>query len=345
MLPSRGWASSHSTATASSSGKSQAVISQLARGSCRSAASTGLVSSGSWSARSPGCAGGHRGRNGAPSPVRQVGQQVEGEVARHLDGYRFDLASKELYEFIWNDYCDWYIELSKPVIYSDEASVEQKRAARQTLIRVLETWLRLLHPIMPFITEELWQKVAPLAGKQGETIMLQPYPMPETDRIDQAAMAELNWVKAFIMGVRQIRSEMDIKPGKLLPVLLQNGSAQDRQRMEANRSFLMSLARLESITWLETGEHAPESAPALVGDASLLIPLAGLIDKQAELERLDKNMSKLQGEIKRLTGKLGNANFVDKAPEAVVEKEREKLVEVETALRSLQAQADKIRAL
>ena len=272
-------------------------------------------------------------------------QQVEGEVARHLDGYRFDLASKELYEFIWNDYCDWYIELSKPVIYADEASVEQKRAARQTLIRVLETWLRLLHPIMPFITEELWQKVAPLAGKQGDTIMLQPYPQAEADRIDEAAMAELNWVKAFIMGVRQIRSEMDIKPGKLLPVLLQNGSLRDQQRLQANRSFLMSLARLESITWLDAGESAPESATALVGDASLLIPLAGLIDKQAELERLDKNMNKLQGEINRLTGKLGNASFVDKAPEAVVEKEREKLVEAESALQSLQAQADKIRAL
>ncbi len=272
-------------------------------------------------------------------------QQVESEVARHLDGYRFDLASKELYEFIWNDYCDWYIELSKPVIYSDDASAEQKRAARQTLIQVLETWLRLLHPIMPFITEELWQKVAPLAGKQGDTVMLQPYPEPEADKIDEQAMAELNWVKAFIMGVRQIRSEMDIKPGKLLPVLLQNGSAQDKQRLDSNRSFLMSLAKLESITWLEAGDSAPESATALVGDASLLIPLAGLIDKAAELERLNKNMTKLQGEVKRLTGKLGNANFVDKAPEAVVAKERDKLVEAETALQSLQAQADKIRSL
>ena len=272
-------------------------------------------------------------------------QQVESEVARHLDGYRFDLASKELYEFIWNDYCDWYIELSKPVIYSDDASAEQKRAARQTLIQVLETWLRLLHPIMPFITEELWQKVAPLAGKQGDTVMLQPYPEPEADKIDEQAMAELNWVKAFIMGVRQIRSEMDIKPGKLLPVLLQNGSAQDKQRLDSNRSFLMSLAKLESITWLEAGDSAPESATALVGDASLLIPLAGLIDKAAELERLNKNMTKLQREVKRLTGKLGNTNFVDKAPEAVVAKERDKLVEAETALQSLQAQADKIRSL
>jgi len=272
-------------------------------------------------------------------------QQVVDEVIRHIGGYRFDLASKELYEFIWNDYCDWYIELSKPVIYSANSSPEQKRAARRTLVRTLEAMLRLLHPIMPYITEELWQRIAPLAGEQGDTIMLQPYPVSDKSKIDHAALVELDWVKAFIMGVRQIRSEMDIKPGKPLPVLLQNGSESDRQRLTDNQAFLSSLAKLESITWLETTDDAPESATALVGDMNLLIPLAGLIDKQAELERLDKNMTKLQAEIKRLSGKLNNANFVDKAPEAVVNKEREKLVEAESALSSLQKQADKIKAL
>ncbi len=272
-------------------------------------------------------------------------QQVSGEVSRHIEAYRFDLASKELYEFIWNDYCDWYIELSKPVIYSDTATAEQKRAARKTLIQVLETILRLLHPIMPFITEELWQKVAPLAGKTGETIMLQSYPQRDESLIDTSSIEELDWVKSFIMGIRSIRSEMDIKPGKPLPVLLQNGSELDQNRLDSNQSFLMSLARLESITWLKPGENAPESATALVGDMSILIPLAGLIDKQAELERLDKNMQKLQSEIARISGKLGNASFVDRAPEAVVNKEREKLAENESALASLQAQADKIKAL
>jgi valyl-tRNA synthetase len=272
-------------------------------------------------------------------------QQVGSEVARHFEAYRFDLASKELYEFIWNDYCDWYIELSKPVIYSDDATAGQKRAARRTLVRVLESWLRLLHPIMPFITEELWQKVGPLAGKQGETIMLQPYPRPETDQIDESSTAELEWVKTFIMGVRQIRSEMDIKPGKPLPVLLQNGADLDRERLEHNQSFIRSLARLESITWLNKGDEAPESATALVGDMSLLIPLAGLIDKQAELDRLQKNIDRLQGEIKRISGKLSNDNFVSRAPEAVVNKEREKLTDSESALASLNAQAAKIRAL
>ncbi len=272
-------------------------------------------------------------------------QQVSGEVSRHIEAYRFDLASRELYEFIWNDYCDWYIELSKPVLYSDDASPEQKRAARTTLIQVLETMLRLLHPIMPFITEELWQKVAPLAGRSGDTIMLQSYPQRDDSLIDDEAIRELDWVKSFIVGIRSIRSEMDIKPGKALPVLLQNGNEMDQARLSQNQSFLMSLAKLESITWLDSGENAPESATALVGSMSLLIPLAGLIDKQAELDRLDKNMKKLQAEIARIRGKLGNAGFVDKAPEAVVNKEREKLAENESALASLQAQADKIKAL
>jgi valyl-tRNA synthetase len=272
-------------------------------------------------------------------------QKTKAEVARQFEAYRFDLASKELYEFIWNDYCDWYIELSKPVIYSDSSSAEQKRAARRTLIRVLETILRLLHPIMPFITEELWQKVAPLAGKEGDTIMLQPYPVMHESKIDEEAVAELNWVKSFIIGIRSIRSEMDIKPGKLLPVLLQNGSKADQLRLQSNNSTLMSLARLESITELAAYDSAPESATSLVGDMRLLIPLSGLIDKQAELDRLQKNMDKLQAESERLKGKLNNANFVDRAPEAVVDKEREKLAEAESALRSLRAQAEKIKAI
>ncbi len=272
-------------------------------------------------------------------------QQVEGEVARHIEGYRFDLASKELYEFIWNDYCDWYIELSKSVIYSDDDSANQKRGARRTLIRVLEAWLRLLHPIMPFITEELWQKVAPLAGKQGDTIMLQPYPQPEAGKIDEAAIEELEWIKHFIMGVRQIRSEMDIKPSRLLPVICQNGGGIDQQRIDENRDLLLSLAKLESITWLQANEQAPESATSLVGDMSLLIPLAGLIDKDAEMQRLQKNMQKLEQEIERLEGKLNNDKFVANAPEEVVNKEREKLIDAQSALNSLQTQSARIAAM
>ena len=210
---------------------------------------------------------------------------------------------------------------------------------------MLEAWLRLLHPIMPFITEELWQRVAPLAGKSGDTIMLQPWPQPEEERIDPAAEAELEWVQQFIMGVRQIRSEMNIKPGQPLPVLLQNGDASDRERLQRNQTFLESLARLESVTWLEPGEEAPESATALIGDMKLLIPLAGLIDKEAELARLEKNIARLRDEVLRIAKKLDNPNFVNRAPEAVVNKERDKLVDTESALASLEAQAARIRAL
>jgi len=277
--------------------------------------------------------------------IRARLQQVESEVSRHIEAYRFDLASKELYEFIWNDYCDWYIELSKPIIYSDDTSITQKRAARRTLVRVLEAILRLLHPIMPFITEELWQTVAPLAGKQGETIMHQPYPVADLTLIDNKAIEELSWVKSFIMGIRQIRSEMNIKPGKPLPVLLQNGSGLDNSRLKNNEPLLISLAKLDSIQWLSQEENAPEAATALVGDMNILIPLAGLIDKQAELDRLQKNITKLEAEVSRISSKLGNAKFVDNAPAAIVTKEKDKLLEAESSLKSLQTQSEKIKAL
>ena len=271
-------------------------------------------------------------------------QQVSGDIAGHIEGYRFDLVARDLYEFIWNDYCDWYIELSKPVLYSDAYPAAQKQAARHTLLAVLEQILRLLHPVMPFITEELWQRVAPLAGIDGETIMHCRYPHRNDDRIDTGAIAELEWVKSFIMGVRQIRSEMDIKPGKPLPLLCQDGSAQDRERIDGNLGLLSALAKLESITWLDA-DTAPESATSLVGEMKLLIPLEGLIDKEAELIRLNRNIEKLEQETQRISAKLANQNFVARAPAEVVDKEREKLADAESALGNLRAQADKISAI
>lgn len=271
-------------------------------------------------------------------------QEVETEVAKQFDAYRFDLAATALYEFTWNEYCDWYLELAKPILNNDSSDAA-KRGTRKTLVNVLETILRMLHPITPFITEEAWQAVAPLAGKHNETIMLEPYPEADASKIDLEAVAELEWVKKFIIGVRKIRSEMDIAPSKALPVLLAGLNNNDQAWLKNNELYLLSLAKLASIEVLLDEVNAPESAVALVGEMKVLIPMAGLIDKDAEISRLDKEMGKLQGEIKRLGGKLSNQGFVAKAPESVVAIEREKLAGYETALKNLEAQYEKIQQL
>ncbi|VAW84688.1 Valyl-tRNA synthetase, partial [hydrothermal vent metagenome] len=243
-------------------------------------------------------------------------------VNRHLESYRFDLAAHDLYEFTWNEYCDWYLELAKPPLTSTTSSAAIQNGARFTLVNVLETVLRLAHPIIPFITEEIWQKVAPLAGIQGETIMIQSYPTSDNDKVDQDAVVDMEWVQTFILGVRKIRGEMNIPPNKPLPVLLANGSANDQTRLEANSHLITALAKLASITWLKKDDEAPEAATSLVGEMKLLIPLAGFIDKNAEIARLTKEIAKRNIELDKIDKKLSNESFVAKAPPAVVEKEK-----------------------
>jgi len=289
-------------------------------------------------------------------------QQTEKTVNEAIGNYRFDLASSAIYEFTWDEYCAWYLELSKPVLYDAQGSASiaggtmpgatgdinidaRQRGTRRTLLRVLETILRLAHPIIPYITEEIWQKVAPLAGVDGETIMLQPYPEADESKIDEQAEAEMCWVMEFIVGVRKIRSGMNIPPSKALPILLQNGSQQDQQWLKSNENYIQSLAKTESITWLNPGDEAPESATSLVGEMKLLVPMAGLIDKEAELARLAKEIDKLEKEVQRTEGKLSNEKFIGKAPEAVVQKERDKLAETKTSLASLLEQRIKIEKL
>jgi valyl-tRNA synthetase len=277
--------------------------------------------------------------------IRSRLQKTEQKVIEAMGQYRLDHAAEALYHFIWNEYCDWYLELSKPVLWDDNATPEQLRGTRRTLVRVLEAVLRLAHPLMPYITEEIWQKLKGLAGVEGDSIMLQPYPVPDDSKLDNAAEADLNWVRGIIDGVRNIRGEMNIAPGKPIPVLLKRGSAADQARLASNSQFLTKLAKLESITWLDGGTEAPLSATALVGELEVLVPMAGLIDKDAELARLNKELGRLQGEVKRLGGKLGNAKFVDKAPAQVIEKERAKLRDAETATSTLQQQVAKIEAI
>ena len=272
-------------------------------------------------------------------------QKTEQQVIDAIQTYRLDLAANAIYEFTWNEYCAWYLELSKPVLTNEASSEEQLRGTRQTLVRVLETLLRLAHPLMPYITEEIWQRVAPLAGQTGNTIMKQPFPEPSTKKIDEAAIHEMEWVKNFIVSVRQIRSGMDIKPSKPLPVLLQNSNDNDKAKLERNRNTIDFLARTESITVLAENEEAPESATALVGEMKILIPMAGLIDKDAEIARLTKEINKKQNDVTRIETKLSNPNFVERAPEAVVEKERAKITEMLTALKSLEEQLKRIQKM
>ena len=272
-------------------------------------------------------------------------QQTQQQVIEALQNYRLDHAAQVIYDFTWNEYCAWYLELSKPVLTSDDSSEAQLRGTRQTLVRALESLLRTVHPLMPFITEEIWQKIAPLAGCTGTTIMRQPYPQPDTDSVDEAAAREIEWVKAFIVGVRQIRSGMDIKPSKPLPVLLQNANDTDIGNLKRNRRTIDFLARTESITVLNEGDEAPESATALLGEMKLLIPMAGLIDKDAEIARLSKEIEKKKQDVARIEGKLSNPNFVERAPEAVVEKEREKIAAIQTALKNFEEQLKRIKKI
>ena len=269
--------------------------------------------------------------------------EVTEMTSNAIERYRFDLAAQTLYDFIWNEYCDWYLELSKIALQSDDQALQ--RGTRKTLLTVLEAILRLAHPLIPFITEEIWQKVAPLLGINDDTIMLQPYPKTDHTKINTLAPTEINWVMAFILGVRRIRGEMNITPAKPLPVLIEQGTAQDRNFLMHNLVYLKKLGRLESVDCLSVHEKAPESAIALIGDMKLFIPLAGLIDKAAEQTRLNKEIQKIQKDLPRIVGKLNNPKFIDKAPAVVIEKEKSKLSTLESSLKNLKQQLKKIEQL
>ena len=267
------------------------------------------------------------------------------EMHRHFKSYRLDLAAQAIYEFTWHEFCDWYLELSKPVLQSDESSAELQRGTRRTLIDTLEAILRLLHPLMPFITEEIWQQVGPRAGLDGETVMLRPYPEADDAAADDAAVADIEWVKQFILGIRQIRGEMDISPGKMLPVLLQQAGDSDRDRAAQLAPLLQRVGRVESINLLADGDEPPAAATALLGDMRLLVPMQGLIDVEAERARLDKQMEKTRAELKKANGKLANENFVNNAPAAVVAQERDRVAEFEKTITQLTEQLQKLDAL
>ena len=268
-------------------------------------------------------------------------QHVKIEVQKHLSDYRLDLMSQTLYEFVWHDYCDWYLELSKPLLEDNQT----REGCESTLIKVLTETLVLLHPIIPFITEEIFEQSQKILSKSHDKLISQPFPEPENHLIDDDSEKEIDWLKSFILGIRKIRGEMNIPPGKPLPCYIKNYSGQDKVYIERSKSILSTIAKLDSINLLSKSDEEDESAIALVGEMKILIPLAGLIDKGAEQERLNKEIEKLIKLKSQFSAKLSNEKFVRGAPEAVVNNEKEKLASTESALKDLKQQLDKISNL
>jgi valyl-tRNA synthetase len=263
------------------------------------------------------------------------------EAETHFAAYRFDLLAQSLYEFAWNDFCDWFVELAKPALNGDDAA--QAASTRHTLLFVLERLLSLLHPLVPFVTEELWQQVAPRLGIAGDTIMLQPYPQASDFAApDERAVADVEWLKAMVSALRRVRSELNVAPGKQVPLLLAGGGAAERTRVQRAGTQLRFLNRLDSIEFLDDAAQAPAAATAVVGELTLLVPLAGLVDLGAERARLDKELARVDVEIGKSQGKLGNATFVDNAPAAVVDQERQRLADWTAQHDALQAQRRKL---
>ena len=267
-------------------------------------------------------------------------KQTLNEVEQHFTTYRFDLLAQSLYEFTWNEFCDWFLELSKPALSGDDAAAAA--STRHTLVVVLETVLRALHPIVPFITEEIWQSVAPKLGIKADGILQRSWPNASDIPADEAATAEIEWFKNVLSGIRRIRAEMNISPGKTIPLLLADGDASDRARAAKFAAQISFLARVDAPQWIASGADEPAAAAAVVGSMRVLIPLAGLIDLGAEKTRLAKEIARIESEIKKCENKLGNANFVANAPAEVVAQERQRIADWNIQLTALREQTQKL---
>uniref|UniRef100_UPI0028B19B09 valine--tRNA ligase n=1 Tax=Acinetobacter variabilis TaxID=70346 RepID=UPI0028B19B09 len=272
-------------------------------------------------------------------------QKAEQAVQQAFATYRLDLAAQAIYEFIWNEYCDWYVELTKPVLNDENVSEERKAEVRRVLLAVMEASLRLAHPIMPYLTEEIWQTLAPKLGISGETIMLAQYPVADEAKINEQAEADMQWLQGLIGAVRNIRGEMGLGNARLLPVLLQNTTEAEKAQITRIEALFKALAKVESITFLADGEQPPLSSSSVVGHVSVFVPMKGLIDPKAELGRLQKDLDKVQKQHDQIVNKLSNEGFVAKAPAAVVEGERAKLAEFADQLAKIKANMEQIAAL
>jgi valyl-tRNA synthetase len=268
----------------------------------------------------------------------RLGATIE-EVRTQLSGYRFDLAAQALYEFAWYEYCDWYLELSKPTLQSEQSSDAQKRGTRETLVTVLEAYLRLLHPLMPFITEEIWQAAAPLAGRKGETIMLESYPTGDQFPRDVSAEAAIVPIKAVIFGARQIRGQLDIPQSREISVAFQTPEATDEAALSANLGVVRAVGKIGDLKVVASDATLPPSATAIIDRRAISSPLVGLIsDPQAELARLRKRKAKATQDLAREEGKLKNEKFVASAPAEIVAEVHERIANFKREIAQLEEQ-------
>ena len=262
------------------------------------------------------------------------------QVRDGFESYRFDYVASSLYDFTWNEFCDWYLELTKPVLAGPGVPEAARESTRRTLVEVFETLLRFLHPIMPFVTEDLWRRVAPAAGIEGETVMLQPWPEP--GEADPAAESEVEWIKTFVLAVRHVRGEVELAPGRRVAVCLQGGDALDAERVDAHRELLESLARLEGFTWLDPDAPPPPGAAAFAGALKILLPFEGTVDLAAERARLEREIEKRERDLGQVEAKLANEAFVTRAPAPVVEKQRERAEELGRTVGRLRDQVERL---
>ncbi len=264
---------------------------------------------------------------------------------QHLENYRFDLLAQILHDFVWHNYCDWYLELAKTTLYDEKAMPASQRGTRRTLLHVLAQILKLCHPIIPFVTEEIWAKIGKLTGESEECLMWSQYPKVDDSELDEKADLEMNWLQNIIQQIRTIRSEMGVNPGKKIPLLIKIPSKDSFSRLELHQPLLASLAKIQSIQTLGLQQSVPVSASAIVDDWEFFIPMSGLIDSKAEIARLLKEMNKIEQEILVCEKKLSLPAFRDKAPPDVVVKEQEKREQAKQLLEKRQQHLDMIKSL
>ena len=282
-------------------------------------------------------------------PEKWIMSRLNSTVAnihQHYEQYRLDMVSHDIYEFIWNEYCDWYVELAKASLNDSSVSEQRKAQIRYVLLHVLETALRFAHPMMPYLTEEIWQTIAPLLDrKNSDSIMVAKFPEVDESQVNAQVEDDMTWLQELIAGVRNIRGEMKLGNAVRLPVLLENITEEQLERLNRIENQFKALAKVESLTILKQGDEVPLSSSSMVGKLRVLVPMKGLIDPTAELNRLAKSQEKLQKQADGIARKLGNEGFVSKAPAEVVEAEKAKLEELEGQLKVMSEQMEQLKAL